>query len=261
MQGASRAEGVGRGKLQGCETEEFELRSWLVASPVEHPKAHTALLLGVFSLGCFGFVTGIPGLFISLRAKRDIDRAHGAIGGEGKVITAILMTFVGTIGSLAMITMIAGSKIQHALAQEHLFKARDIGSIKVAVLENRRGQLKSALEKLTKDAAGKPIVVQTRFRKCTACDEFQSALGDPQMQAALGSVVFARVDAGAFRQELEQMHIETKSAPWFYLLGADLKPLDGISAAEWDENVPANMAPVLSAFVHGTFKERRPPVP
>jgi hypothetical protein len=225
------------------------------ASPTEHPNLKTALLLGVFSLGCFGFLTGIPGLFISLRAKRDIDRSRGTLAGEGKAIAGILASFIGTIGSLAICVMIGGSAVQTALEDKTLFKNADVGAIKVLVVAKRHGRLAEALSEAAK--AGKPVMMQTRFRTCDACDEFQNSLNDSSMQDALQSVVLVRVEVDTFHNELAQMKINTSSAPWFYKLDSKLTPTDGISGGEWDANVPANMAPVLSAFVRGTLSTRR----
>jgi hypothetical protein len=221
----------------------------------EHPKLKTALVMGVFSLGCLGFVTGLPGLFMSLRVKRDIDRSRGTIRGEGSAIAAIMMCFVGSISSLGICTMVLGGKAQASLTDKTVFKTADIGAVEVRVVANRHGNLAPALAEAAK--AGKPIVLQTRFRKCDACDEFQNALSDAKMQDALRGVTLVRVEVDTFRGELATMKVETQSAPWFYTLDATLKPTDGISGGEWDENVPANMAPVLGAFVKGTLAVRR----
>ena len=39
----------------------------------------------------------------------------------------------------------------------------------------------------------------------------------------------------------------------------DLFPQDAIDGGEWDADVPENIAPVLGAFVRGTYKTRREP--
>jgi len=59
------------------------------------------------------------------------------------------------------------------------------------------------------------------------------------------------------RSELVHEKMWEGSVPWFYKLDAMAHPVDSISADEWDENVPENMAPVLKAFAAGTLATRR----
>jgi hypothetical protein len=81
------------------------------------------------------------------------------------------------------------------------------------------------------------------------------------MQRALTNVTLVKVDVRAFGDDLEELNVVTKTLPWFYKFNADLKATDAISAGEWDANIPANMAPVLEAFVAGTLLKRREPSP
>ncbi len=75
----------------------------------------------------------------------------------------------------------------------------------------------------------------------------------------LGDVVLVRVDRDEWKRELGDLGMSEKTAPWFYLLADGPKVKDRVSADEWDENVPRNVAPVLGAFVQGTLKKRRAP--
>jgi hypothetical protein len=226
-----------------------------------HPKVSTALVLGAFSLGCAGFFTGIPGIFAGLAAKREIARSRGQWSGEGQAIAAIMMSFIGTIASIAFCVMVAGSALTARLtASAPSFiapKFVTLGQVQIVELPKRRGALAQALQQVVAQAGARSVIVQTRFRRCGACDEFQSAMGDSTMQAALAGTVLVRVDVATFRDELAHMKIVTDSAPWFYKIDSTLHPVDGISAGEWDENIPANMAPVLASFVRGTLAIRR----
>jgi hypothetical protein len=231
-------------------------------APQDHPRLSNALTLGVLSLGCGGFITGIPALILGLRSKRDIERSRGVWTGNGQAIAAIMMGFFGSIGSLAILALTLGplaiSKIAHNDAPA-IAKISDVGTIHVIALANRTGTLLENLRSITKERHGKNVLLQTRYRRCGACDEFQSALSDTKMQAALAGTILVRVDVAVFREELEALKIETQSAPWFYKLSESVKATDGISAGEWDENIPANMAPVLESFMRGTLKVRRDP--
>ena len=63
-----------------------------------YSRAKNALLLGLTSLFCCGFLTGIPAIWIGLRALRDIDASNGRLRGRGTAIAGIVL---GVIGSLA----------------------------------------------------------------------------------------------------------------------------------------------------------------
>jgi Domain of unknown function (DUF4190) len=231
-------------------------------APQDHPRLSRALTLGVLSLGCGGFITGIPALILGLQSKRDIERSRGTWTGNGQAIAAIMMGFFGSIVSLAILALTLGPLAISTITQNNtpaVAKVSDVGSIHVIALANRTGTLLENLRTIVKDRRGRNVLLQTRYRRCGACDEFQSALNDTKMQAALAGTILVRVDVAVFREELEALKIETQSAPWFYKLSESLKATDGISAGEWDENIPANMAPVLDAFMRGTLKVRRDP--
>ena len=79
------------------------------------------------------------------------------------------------------------------------------------------------------------------------------------MQGALTKVDLVRVDVDDFDDELRAGGMLEDTLPWFYKVDATLHPVDAISAGEWDENVPENMAPVLKSFLAGTLRARRDP--
>lgn len=49
----------------------------------DHPKAQTAMILGVLSLVCCGIFTGIPAYIMGNNALKEIHYSGGALGGEG----------------------------------------------------------------------------------------------------------------------------------------------------------------------------------
>lgn len=137
-----------------------------------------------------------------------------------------------------------------------------VGSVQVVVLDpDDDRDLPAQIAEARANSGGRPMVLQTSASWCKPCQEIETALSDPRMQRALGSVTLVKVDLDSFREDLEELRIKTDSLPWFYKLNDQLKPVDAISAGEWDDNIPANMAPVLDAFIHGKPFKRREPSP
>lgn len=66
--------------------------------------AKNAFLLGLSSVLCCGFLTGIPAIWIGMRALRDIDASNGRLRGRG---TAKVGIALGILGSLVL-TGVAG---------------------------------------------------------------------------------------------------------------------------------------------------------
>jgi hypothetical protein len=65
-------------------------------------RAKTALWLGLASLLCCGLFTGIPAIFIGVRALNEIEIERGRLTGKGLAWTGIVLGIVGTLGSLAV---------------------------------------------------------------------------------------------------------------------------------------------------------------
>lgn len=107
--------------------------------------------------------------------------------------------------------------------------------------------------------ARQTMLVMTTMAECEPCDSVIASLSDPRMQAALSRVRLVRVFADVFRDDLDSLQIPRAGFPGFFVLGPDLRPRDGIDGGEWDDDIPENMAPVLSAFVQGTLTKRRTP--
>ena len=86
-----------------------------------------------------------------------------------------------------------------------------------------------------------------------------ASLSEPLMQTALAGVRLVRVDVDAFADDLDALRIQHERLPGFFLLALDLSPRDAIDGGEWDEDVAANIAPPLGAFVRGKYRVRRQP--
>ena len=69
-----------------------------------YSRAKNALLLGLSAVFCCGFVTGVPAIWVGLRAVRDIDASGGRLRGRGSAKVGIVL---GVIGSL-LVTFAGG---------------------------------------------------------------------------------------------------------------------------------------------------------
>jgi hypothetical protein len=136
---------------------------------------------------------------------------------------------------------------------------RSVGTITVVDIGINVAHLSKAFEDeaATAKRRGQRLVVMLSGRSCAPCRGVDTALSDHRMQRALEGVRLVRVDLQVFREELTQMRIPHDLYPAFLLLGPDMRPIDGIHGGEWDEDVAENIAPVLNAFVRGTYRERR----
>lgn len=108
-------------------------------------------------------------------------------------------------------------------------------------------------------AAKERLVLFVVTGACRPCMSVAAVLGDPKMQAALDHVRIVRVNAHDMPEDLHAMGAPTGTIPGFYLLSPALKVVDGITGAEWDDDTADNVAPVLRAFLHGTYTKRRRP--
>jgi hypothetical protein len=134
---------------------------------------------------------------------------------------------------------------------------------KIAIVEAQAGsdalerQLLEQLAKSTK--AGEHVVLWTVTERCEPCAAVGRALPDARMQRALSGVRLVRTDARSFAPELRRLGVPIDAVPGFTLLDARAHPLDHIDGGEWDEDIPANIAPILDKFVRRSLSARRSP--
>ncbi len=257
-------------------------------------KAVVSLVLGILSIlgvACFGGpFLGVPAIIFGLLAKRDVERAQGAAGGAGMAVAGIICGAFGTLVSLVWIAlMVAGvtsslyalrrapSAMPPLTAPPSYTAAPGIPglptgpttptatTVHVVDLAPAAPQtLKDQLVTEQRAAAtrGESLLVQTTSAGCAPCADVDASLGDHRMEVALSKVTLVRVDVSQYTTALQAMHMLEQGEPWFYKVDPrSMRAIDGISADEWDDNIPANMAPVLGAFVKGTYARRRHPSP
>jgi len=248
-------------------------------------KAVASLVLGLLSLLCFGVLAGIPAIIFGVLARRDIARSNGALGGDGLalggIITGILSTLI-TIGVVIFYILIIGAAVASAPtytptytppytpytaptptivtppAPTGLKPMPYTGMVKVVDLKVSAGSLRTqlALELGAAKDDGNKLLVVTASRACHACDEVFGSFANYTLQRSLANVRVVRVDVDAFASELASLGLDKPGLPWFFRFDNTLKVADAISADEWDDNDAYNIAPVLKAFVAGTYKKR-----
>ena len=109
------------------------------------------------------------------------------------------------------------------------------------------------------ERAHRTLLLWINRRDCRPCNGVAAALLDPEVQEGLGSARLVRVDVEDFTVELEALGVPTRTVPGFALLGTNNRPVDYLHGGEWDADIPANIAPVLSAFIRRTYPHRRHP--
>lgn len=134
--------------------------------------------------------------------------------------------------------------------------------VRVVRLE-RRGSLEDLLiaELRAAEDAGERLLVMTHGERCRPCRRFIHALGDRAMREALTGAVVVRVDVARYGSELGALGLETYVTPAFFLLDERGHARDGITGSEWTDDVAANIAPVMGAFMRGQYVERKAPLP
>lgn len=234
-----------------------------VTPPVTASRAVAAVGLGLASF-VLGAIAGVPAIIVGALARKDIDRSSGRLVGSSMAAFGIVSGLFGTGLSLVLGLSVLGAALGDGAPadsdDEHtaiVAQAR-IGDVDVVDLD-RTKPLQGQLAEVAKAerAKGRVVVLQTCVRTSRGCAEVEAALPDRRMQHALANVTLVRVDVEVFRRELAAMHVDVQSVPWFYKLDAAGRATDAISAGEWDDNVPENMAPVLERFVRGTLAPGR----
>jgi len=78
------------------------------APPKTSGKATTSLVLGVVSMVCFGFFTGIPAIIVGMRARKEIRHSQGRVSGDGLALGGIITGIIGSLIGVALIALFIG---------------------------------------------------------------------------------------------------------------------------------------------------------
>lgn len=69
-----------------------------------YSRAKNALLLGLTAFFCCGFVTGIPAIWVGLRARRDIAASGGRLRGRSTATAGIVLGALGCLAGAGLLT-------------------------------------------------------------------------------------------------------------------------------------------------------------
>lgn len=69
-----------------------------------HGRAWNAFWLGLSSLVCLGFLTGIPAIYVGARALSTIEASNGFYVGKGTAWAGIILGVLGTVGTTGVVT-------------------------------------------------------------------------------------------------------------------------------------------------------------
>jgi len=244
-------------------------------------RAVLSLVLGLASIVTCG-LTGVPAVALGFSARSAILRSGGLVRGAGMaswgIATGIAGTAISVVGMFVFVaSLVLGARSDASHAPAYTPAAEEttaaasappsipagptmIGSIRLVDLDpdaHATFHEQLAAEYRRAESAHQMLVVMTNKKACDVCDEIAGSLADARMQAALANVDIVRVDVEDFASELHAGGMLEDTLPWFYKVDPTLRPIDSISAGEWDANIPQNMAPVLRAFVTGTLRARR----
>ncbi len=82
--------------------------------PRTEPLAVWGLVLGILSLVCLGLLAGIPGIIVSVSARRRIRESQGGLGGAGLATAGLILSIVGTAFTVIAIAVLVPIAISHS---------------------------------------------------------------------------------------------------------------------------------------------------
>lgn len=92
-------------------------------------KATAALVLGLLSIFCFSFLSGLPAVLLGALSLRDIGRSRGRLGGKGLAITGIV---TGLIGSICVPFLLVPAFLKVGEAQDRMRASNNLHQIGMA---------------------------------------------------------------------------------------------------------------------------------
>lgn len=261
--------------------------------------ASLALGAGILSFLClFGF-GGLLAIALGWIAYGEIERSQGRLTGKGLAGTGIglgianvVVTVVGVGVAIALavrpdppslavvppprpVPTLAPPRVPTPVPLPSAVPEEAEGEVeaalptlparvgKIAIIEAKAGadaletQLLDQLRESAK--ANEQVVLWTVTSDCEPCAAVGRALPDSRMQRALSRVRLVRADAASFQVELRRLGVPIDNVPGFTLLDARAHALDHIHGGEWDDDIPANIAPILDRFLRHTLSARRHP--
>jgi hypothetical protein len=261
--------------------------------------ATAAIVFAALSFFCLGPVGAIGGIVCALIGYREIKEAEGRLGGRELCGVALALSGANLALTLLMIgafalgisgamkavktaskppvysSPYAGPTTPTPTSRPHstgpaeagqstpfdVVSEVKIGGITLVDLPPTPRPLSVELRAQESKAAsaGERVVLFVVTLDCRPCMSVSAVLADPKMQAAFGKTRLVRVNAHDAPSEIVGLGAATETIPGFYLLSPSGRVIDGITGAEWDDDTADNIAPVVRAFLAGTYTKRRRP--
>lgn len=98
--------------------------------------------------------------------------------------------------------------------------------------------------------AGRIPVLYFSADWCGPSVDFKKSLSDPLMKDALNNVTLIEIDTDNDSENYAARY-NARNIPLFVKVDLQGKSLGAIDGGAWDENIPANMAPPMKAFIAG----------
>lgn len=251
-----------------------------------------ALLLGLFSFACLWGIGGVLAVVLGIAARQEIARSEGRLRGSGLATAAVALGVVHlvaiVIGTGVLVAFWArperpsaalrpspiavpgprpprakprASEELGGLTRDSGVRETELGQVTLVDIHPGVESLRTALDaqRMRAERHGRRVLLFTVVSPCAPCNGVALSLRDERMQKALSGVRLVRVDIREFAADLRALGVPIDTYPGFSLLAPSNRPLDYVHGGEWDADVAPNIAPVLSAFVRGTYLERRHP--
>jgi hypothetical protein len=257
------------------------------------PYATWALVVGVLALICFpvGPILGFIAITLGVLGWRQVSKGGGVVRGRFSAGAGIAAGLLGIMSFVAVVALYlsfirparsastpadssepataaapdksdpaSGASSTPAEPPSNTSTVTTVGGITVVDVALGVSSLSNELriQHAEATAHGERLLLETTSgSSCEPCKGVAAALSDPKMQSALDHVRIIRVDREPFEEDLAELEIPSKPYPGFFLLDSNLRVTDGINGGEWEDDIAANIAPVLGPFVRGTYNGKR----
>ena len=125
-------------------------------------------------------------------------------------------------------------------------------SSKAVVTEYKQAGRPEAFAQFVRNAGSAKRVPVIYFYAdwCGPCRRFRAALPSEQVDEALKQATIIKVNIDSCRDLADYYNVT--AVPTFVKVDKEGKPIATITSAEWDEDVPAEIAPVMQKLVSST---------
>jgi thiol-disulfide isomerase/thioredoxin len=111
------------------------------------------------------------------------------------------------------------------------------------------------LMKLSHDRSKTPVLYFHAIW-CGPCVAFKKSLTDNRIKSVFENAMLIGVDVDSNPEKLVEFY-SIHSIPTFIKLDQDSNILAQITSGEWDEDIPANIAPVMDKFVNQATYDKK----